>query len=244
MERHVVLAHELHVAHVRRALVFTPPAAPVGLAQSVGVGPFGGGGDVFDGRVEPDVEDLALHAGPVCVALLHRDAPVEVAGDAAILKAVAIVEPFLRDRGGQHRPVASASQSSRADDRAGRTGADRDAWSRAPRDRSIPRWPSAAPAGRSGRAAWCSSRTGRRGRARSRNWGRCPRYSGRAEAAVGVGVDLLFRSPPRSAPPRQPPGEMLGQRVVARRRTSARNDRSRAETRRRASFGRSNISAQ
>ena len=65
VEGHVVLAHELDVAHVARTLVGAPPAFPVGVGLAVGLGPFGGGGDVFDRRVEPDVEDLALHAGPV-----------------------------------------------------------------------------------------------------------------------------------------------------------------------------------
>ena len=103
MERHVVLAHELHVAHVVRALVGAPPAFPV-LALA-GVHPFRGAGDVFDGRVEPHVEDLALHAGPVLVALPDRDAPVEVPRDATVLQAVAVIEPFLGDGGGQHWPV-------------------------------------------------------------------------------------------------------------------------------------------
>jgi hypothetical protein len=63
VEGHVVLAHELDIADVVRALVGAPPAFPiVALAR---IHPFGGAGDVFDGRVEPDVEDLALHPRPV-----------------------------------------------------------------------------------------------------------------------------------------------------------------------------------
>uniref|UniRef100_A0A0N5A620 TRUD domain-containing protein n=1 Tax=Parastrongyloides trichosuri TaxID=131310 RepID=A0A0N5A620_PARTI len=59
VEGHVVLAHELDVADVVRALVQTPPRAPVSARL---FGPLLGRGDVFDRRVEPDVEDLALHA--------------------------------------------------------------------------------------------------------------------------------------------------------------------------------------
>ena len=74
----------------------------------MGVGPFGGGGDVFDGRVEPDIEDLALHSWPGLVALADGHAPVQVAGDAAVLQALAVVEPFPGDRGGEDRPVGLA----------------------------------------------------------------------------------------------------------------------------------------
>src|SRR6056297_3584200 len=97
VERHVVLAHELHISNITGPLVGAPPTFPVTFGTFGGMSPFGGGGDVFDGRVEPDVEDLTLHAGPGLVALPDRNAPVEVAGDAAVLQALAVVEPFLRD---------------------------------------------------------------------------------------------------------------------------------------------------
>ena len=105
VERHVVLAHELDVADAGSALVLAPPALPAGGAEPGRVSPFGGGADVLDRRVEPDVEDLALHPRPGLAAAPDRDAPVEVAGDAAVLKPLAVVEPLLRDRGREHRPV-------------------------------------------------------------------------------------------------------------------------------------------
>ena len=105
MERHVVLAHELDVAHVVRALVGAPPAPPGRLVLPGPLGPFGGGADVLDRRVEPDVEDLALHPRPGRVAAPDRDAPVEVAGDRAVLQPLAVVEPLERDRGREQRPV-------------------------------------------------------------------------------------------------------------------------------------------
>ncbi|MPL95483.1 hypothetical protein SDC9_41654 [bioreactor metagenome] len=105
VEGHVVLAHELGIGHVLGALVGAPPARPVpaGLVR-----PFLGRGDIFDRRVEPDVEDLAFHALPRRALELRRHAPGKVAGDAAVLQPVAIEQPFLRDRSGQHRPVGLA----------------------------------------------------------------------------------------------------------------------------------------
>jgi hypothetical protein len=105
VERHVVLAHELDIAHIPGALVGAPPALPGIRIEALRLGPFGAAGDVFDGRVEPDIEDLAFHPRPVRVALPHRNAPVEVAGDAAVLQPVAVMQPFPGDRGGQHRPA-------------------------------------------------------------------------------------------------------------------------------------------
>ena len=108
MERHVVFAHELVIGHVRSTFVGAPPALPCRIIQTVRIGPFGGAGDVFDGGIEPDVEHLALHPRPRLIAAHHRDAPMQIAGDAAILQPVAIVQPFLGDRGGQDRPVGLA----------------------------------------------------------------------------------------------------------------------------------------
>ena len=108
VEGHVVLAHELGVADVIGALVGAPPAFPAGALVLAGVVPFLGAGDVFDGRVEPDVEDLALHARPGRGPAPDGHAPGEVAGDAAVLQTFAVVEPFARDRGGEHGPVGLA----------------------------------------------------------------------------------------------------------------------------------------
>ena len=91
-----------------RPLVGAPPAFPVGFRQAIGIDPFGGAGDVFDGGVEPDIEDLALHARPGLIALPDRHAPVQVAGDAPVLQAVTVVQPFLCNRRGQDRPVCLA----------------------------------------------------------------------------------------------------------------------------------------
>ena len=108
MEGDVVLRHELDITHVVRALVGAPPALPGVVALPCRLGPFRRGADVFDGRVEPDIEDLTLHPRPVLAALLHRDAPVEVAGDRPVLQAVAVMQPFLGDGGRQHRPARLA----------------------------------------------------------------------------------------------------------------------------------------
>ena len=149
---------------------------------------------------------------------LHRHAPVEVAGDAAVLQPVAVVQPFLARSRWSGSASRSCCRSSRAARRAsGCAAAGRGAWSRAPRDRSSRRSPSAGRSGRSGRAAWCSSRTGRRAPCHSRSSGRCPRCSGRA------GSGCRRRKRPASPPlPRsarasaKASGEMLGQAVVAR----------------------------
>ena len=105
MEGDVVFAHELDVLDFVGTFVGAPPAFPIGIRSACGIGPFLGAGDVFDGGVEPDVEDLAFHAGPRLGALFDRDAPIEVACDATILQPIAVVEPFLGNRRGQDRPV-------------------------------------------------------------------------------------------------------------------------------------------
>ncbi len=72
------------------------------------VGPFFGAGDVFNRCVEPHVKDFALHARPVLRTAFHWHTPAEVARDATVLQAITIVQPFLRDRGGEHRPIVFA----------------------------------------------------------------------------------------------------------------------------------------
>ena len=108
MEGHIVLAHELVIGDIRRPHVGAPPALPGGIRQAMGVGPFGGGGDIFDGGVEPDIEHLALHPRPRLITAPDRNAPMQIAGDAAVLQAVAVVQPLPGNRGGQQRPVGLA----------------------------------------------------------------------------------------------------------------------------------------
>ena len=98
VEGHVVLGEELHVGHVLAAL---PPVAPI--APRRRLAPLDRGGDVADGGVEPDIEDLVLEA-----CLGHRHAPFQVAGDATV--AQAFVEPFQRDRADERWPVASGRE--------------------------------------------------------------------------------------------------------------------------------------
>ena len=102
VEGDVVLAHELHIANVVGALVQTPPVAP---GRAVLLGPFLGRADVFDGGVEPDVEDLALHAGTrPAVGADYGHAPGQVAGDAPVDQA--LVQVLEGDGLGQGLPVS------------------------------------------------------------------------------------------------------------------------------------------
>ena len=106
MERHVVLAHKLGIAHVVGTFVSAPPAFPI--AAFPGIDPFLGAGDIFDGGVEPDIKHLALHPRPIFVAAFDGDTPIKVAGDATVLQTVTVMQPFLGDGRGQHRPVGLA----------------------------------------------------------------------------------------------------------------------------------------
>src|SRR6201999_1562000 len=74
VERHVVLAHEFVIANVFRVV---PPRLP-DIALAVRVGPFLRRADIFDGRIEPDVEYLALELA-VRDVIRHRNAPIDVA---------------------------------------------------------------------------------------------------------------------------------------------------------------------
>ena len=102
MEGHVVLADEV----VNPRVVRLPEVAP-GVVVAVGPGPFDGRREVADHGLEPDVDALVVPA-------VERDghAPVDIAGDGAVLEALAqhafgevehvgapevlaVVEPFL-----------------------------------------------------------------------------------------------------------------------------------------------------
>jgi len=101
VEGDIVLAHELDVADIVRPLVRPPPVAPGGPGR---LGPFLGRADVFDGGVEPDIEDLALHPRTrAAVRTHHRHTPFQVAGDAPVDQP--LVEMFQGDRPGQGLPV-------------------------------------------------------------------------------------------------------------------------------------------
>ena len=106
VKRHIVLAHELGIGHILGAFIRAPPAFPI-LACSR-IYPFLRAGDIFDRGIEPDIEHFAFHAGPVLIAVLNRNAPVQIAGNAAVLQPIAIIEPFLCNRGGQYWPVGFA----------------------------------------------------------------------------------------------------------------------------------------
>src|SRR5207302_1117035 len=83
VERHIVLSHELEVGDGFRRLA-EPPVAPA-FALAVRPGPFPRRADIFDRRIEPDVEYLALElsAGDV---VGHRNAPFEIARNAAVVQ--------------------------------------------------------------------------------------------------------------------------------------------------------------
>ena len=93
MERNIVLAHELRIAHVLGARIGAPPALPVRTFACVY--PFLRTGDVFDGRIKPDIKNLALHPGPVCVTAFDRHAPVQVTCDPTVAQSIPIVQPFF-----------------------------------------------------------------------------------------------------------------------------------------------------
>ena len=99
MKRHVVLAKELQIFDVVR---LPPPLLPVAVLR-ISLSPFLRRRDVFDRSVKPDVEDLAFKA-----SFRHRDAPSEVARDAAVLDA--LVEPLARYRRHQMRPTFARSE--------------------------------------------------------------------------------------------------------------------------------------
>ena len=103
VEGDVVLAHELDVADILGPLVQTPPVAP---AVSGRIRPFLGRADIFDGGVEPDVEDLVLHARTREAVLGHRHAPGQVAGDAPVNQT--LVQMLVGDGFGQGLPAALA----------------------------------------------------------------------------------------------------------------------------------------
>ena len=106
VERDVVLAHELGIAHVVGTFVGAPPAFPI--RPFARIDPFLRAGDVFDGGIEPDIKDLALHPRPICVAAFDRHTPVQIARDTTVLQPVTVMQPFLCNRGGQHGPVGLA----------------------------------------------------------------------------------------------------------------------------------------
>ncbi len=85
VERDIVLAHELDIADVGGSLAIPPVLPRIGFAG--GIGPFARRADIFDGRIEPDVEHLALELA-VADIVGHRHAPVEIARDAAIVAAL------------------------------------------------------------------------------------------------------------------------------------------------------------
>ena len=96
VEWDVVLAEELDVADV---IGLPPPCSPV--AARRGGGPFLGGGDVTDRRVEPDIEDLVGES-----LSRNRDAPGQIARDAAIAQIGC--QPAFRGRYHEGGPAGAA----------------------------------------------------------------------------------------------------------------------------------------
>ena len=103
VERNVVLSHELEIGHVLRRIA-EPPAAP-GIALVVPFRPLPGSADVFDRRIKPDIEHFALQFA-VANVIRHRHAPFDITRDAAIVQA--FVQPLVRNRGDQDRPILLA----------------------------------------------------------------------------------------------------------------------------------------
>ena len=206
-----VLAHELDGGHRKRQILAPPPSSgwPVASAHSA-VG-------IYSIGVRPDIGKLPSMPGGARAAP-DRDAPVEIAGDAAILQP----SPSSSHSRARSRSRAPASRSG-VDPGAqavaeARTGADAGAWSRALRDwSSRDRRARLDQLGRVELPGLPSSRTDRRGHGIA--WsGRCP-----SMPAVGQGSGRRRSNRPgRLGDIDQPgfgeaAGEMLGQRVVARR---------------------------
>ena len=93
MERHVIFAHKLIIGYIVSALIGTPPALPIGAFARIY--PFTGAGNIFYWGIKPNVKNFALHAGPGLIAFAHGHTPIQVACDAAVLQAIAIIEPLL-----------------------------------------------------------------------------------------------------------------------------------------------------
>jgi hypothetical protein len=99
MERNVILAEKLDVPNV---IGFPPPSLPIP-TRSFRVGPFLCRGDIADGGVEPDIEDLSLES-----RARHGDAPCEIARNAAVPEVA--VQPASRQRCHERRPAGLGVQ--------------------------------------------------------------------------------------------------------------------------------------
>src|SRR5208282_1727717 len=74
VEGDVVLAHELDIGDIVSALGQPPPSPPRTASR---IRPLRGRSDVFDRRVEPDIEDLVLEARTGAPVLRDRNPPTE-----------------------------------------------------------------------------------------------------------------------------------------------------------------------
>ena len=83
MKRNVILSHELGIGDIIGPLIGTPPTLPI--AAFARINPFLGTGDVFDWRIKPDIENLALHAGPIGVTPFDGHTPIQITGNPPIL---------------------------------------------------------------------------------------------------------------------------------------------------------------
>ena len=83
MKGYIVFTHELRVAHIVCTFVGPPPAFPI--LAFARIYPFLRAGDVFDRRVEPDIEDFTFHSRPGLIAACNGHAPVKITGNATVL---------------------------------------------------------------------------------------------------------------------------------------------------------------
>ena len=168
VEGDVVLRHELRVAHVAG---LEPPRFPVA-RRGIEIGPLLRHAEVFDRRVEPDLEDLVLEAGPI-----DRHAPMKIASDAPVLQP--FIQPLQADRHSHRRPVFLALDPRAKLGRQRRQSKNR--WRLSRTSTSVlPEMLDRGAMRSTGSSTRGSSRTDRRGRHRTRSVDRCRRRSGPA----------------------------------------------------------------
>ena len=84
MKRNVILSHELGIGDIIGPLIRTPPTLPI-VAFARIINPFLRTGDVFDGCIKPDIENLAFHPRPIGVTTFDWYTPIQITGNPPIL---------------------------------------------------------------------------------------------------------------------------------------------------------------